>query len=59
MFSAAARKFQIALGAAVATGAALWIADGNFSRDDIVATVIAFLGALGVYVKSNKPQEGR
>ena len=54
MASKAARKFQIALAAAVGTAASLWIPDGQLSREEIVAVVVAFLGALGVYVKSNK-----
>jgi hypothetical protein len=55
MLSAAARKFQVALGAALATAASLWIPDGHLSNEEIVAVIIAFLGALGVYVKANKP----
>ena len=57
MASKAARKFQYALGTAAVTAATLWITNGQMSRDDIAATVVAFIGALGVYATSNKPKE--
>jgi hypothetical protein len=57
MASKAARKFQVALGTAAATWATLWILDGDMTRDDILATVLAFLGALGVFAAPNKPAQ--
>ena len=33
-------------------------ADGVWSTDDTIVTVLAFLGAAGVYFKANTPPEG-
>jgi len=50
-------KFVVALGAACATAAGV-LADGEFSTADALAVVAAFIGALGVYLVPNTPQEG-
>jgi uncharacterized membrane protein len=48
-------KFLVALGVAVSTGIA-FAADGEFSLNDAVGTVVALLGALGVYRVPNTPE---
>jgi hypothetical protein len=50
-------KFIVAAGAACATAAGL-LADGELSSADTLAIVAAFIGALGVYLVPNTPQEG-
>lgn len=53
-FTSAARKFHVALIAAAGTTTAL-AADGHLDKGEVIAVVIVFLGALGVYGQKNTP----
>lgn len=54
-FVAYARKFLIALTAALAVTASA-LSDGSIIASEWVSIVIAFLGALGVYLTANNTQ---
>lgn len=47
-------KFWTALVAAAGVAAAT-LGDGDFSSNDVIAIVAAFIGAVGVYAVPNKP----
>lgn len=55
MASKAARKFQVALGTAAATAVTRWAIDGHMTGGDVAATILAFLGAFGVFAARNRP----
>lgn len=55
-FTAAAHKFHVALVATVGVAIPL-VVDGDVSEKDIIAIVVAFVGALGVFAVKNEPPQ--